>query len=120
MSTILILLSIAASMYYLIVGLIRPETVLVYNKANISHAGIQLWALILGISGTLLLFPQTFKLTAVLMILNSLFTIICFIVIKDWKGGFSEFIFMQIPIFLLWTGYPLAVLEKFKRLLFIC
>jgi hypothetical protein len=101
-------------MYYLFVGLTKPETMLVYNKAHIPRSGIQLWALILAISGILLLFPQTFKLGGMLMILNSLFTIICFVIIKDWKGGFFEFLFLQIPIFLLWAGYPLSVLAKFR------
>lgn len=113
-SVILIVTSLTASVYYLFVALTRPETILVYNKAHIPCWGIQLWALILAISGILLLFPQAFKFAGVLMILNSSFTIICFIIIKDWKGIFFEFLFLQIPIFLLWAGYPLSVLEKFR------
>ena len=113
-SSILILFSSVASIYYMFVGIIKPETTLVYNKANISHLGIQLLSLFLGIGGMLLLFPQTFKLGGVLLVLHSLITIICFIVIKDWKGGIFELLFLQIPIFMLWAGYPLSVLEKFK------
>jgi hypothetical protein len=98
-------------------GLIKPETLQVYNKATISHVWIQLLSLGLGIGGILLLFPQTFKLGGVLLLLHSLTTIICFVIIKDWKGGFFEFIFMQIPVFLLWVDYPLSVLEKLKSYL---
>lgn len=114
-STFLIILSLSASVYYLFVGLIKPEILLVYNKAGIPHWGIQLWALILGISGILLVFPLTFKTAATFMILNSLFTLTCFVVTRDWRGGLLEFIFLQIPIFLLWVGYSLSVLEKLKR-----
>jgi hypothetical protein len=113
-STVLILISVIASLYYLFVGLVKSETVALYNRANIPRWGIQTWALMLGIGGILLLFPQTFSLAAVLMILNSLFTIGCFWVIRDYKGGFFELAFMQIPIFLLWVGYPLSVLENLK------
>lgn len=105
-SCLLILISVVASLYYAFVGLTKPETAVVYNKAHIPLWGIQLWAATLGISGILLLFPQTFKLAGVLMIMNSLFTIVCFIIVKDWTGGFLEFIFLQIPVFLLWAGYP--------------
>jgi hypothetical protein len=105
-SATLILISSTASLYYLFVGWIKPEILIVYNKANIPPWGIQLWAFILGTSGLLLLFPQTFKLAGALMILNSLFTIGCFVAIKDLKGGCIEFLFLQIPIFLLWAGYP--------------
>ena len=114
-SATLILISLTASMYYLFVGLTKPETILVYNKAHIPHWGIQLWASILAISGILLLFPPTFKLAGVLMILNSLFTIICFVIVKDWKGGFFEFLFLQIPIFLLWAGYPILDLKNLRN-----
>jgi len=115
-SVVLIVVSLIASLYYLVVGLTKPEAVIVYNKANIPYWGVQTWAFVLGTSGILLLFPQTFKLAAVLMILNSLFTIGCFVAIKDFKGGFIEFLFLQIPIFLLWTGYPISVLEKVRNL----
>lgn len=116
-SALLIIVSLTASMYYLFVGLTKPETVLVYNKASIPHWGIQLWAVTLSVSGMLLLFPQSFKVGVVLLIMNSLFTIACFVVIRDWKGGFFEFVFLQIPVFLLWAGYPVSVLDKLKKLL---
>ncbi len=115
-STLLIFISLAASLYYAFAGLIKPETALVYNKAHIPPWGIQLWAFTLGVSGILLLFPQTFKPAGVLMILNSLFTIVCFIIVKDWRGGFFEFVFLQIPVFLLWAGYPVSVLKELKEL----
>jgi hypothetical protein len=105
-STILILFSSIASIYYSFVGIIKPENTLVYNKANISNLGIQLLSLFLGIGGLLLLFPQTFKIGDVLLIVHSLITIICFIIIADWKGGTFEFLFLQIPIFLFLVGYP--------------
>lgn len=108
------LVSVIASLNYLFVGLVKPETVALYNKVNLPLWGIQLWALALGLSGILLLFPQTFKPAGALMILNSLFTILCFLAIRDYKGGFIEFVLLQIPIFLLWVGYPLSVLEKLK------
>lgn len=116
-STILIIVSSVASISYSFVGLIKPETTLVYNKANISNLGIQLLSLFLGIGGLLLLFPLTFKLGGTMLIVHSLITIICFILIRDWRGGILEFVFLQIPVFILWTGYPISVLEKLKQLL---
>ena len=116
LSTILILFSSVASIYYSVVGVIKPETTLVYNKANIPHSGIQLMSLFLGIGGLLLLFPQTFKFGGLSLIIHSVITIICFIVIKDLKGGIIEFLFLQVPIFILWAGYPFSVMEKLKGL----
>ena len=116
-TAILILFSSMASIYYSFGGIIKPEAALVYNKANISRPGIQLLSLFLGIGGMLLLFPQTFILGAVFLIMHSLITIICFITIKDWNGGFLEFIFLQIPVFMAWSGYPLSVLEKCRNLI---
>jgi hypothetical protein len=113
--TLLILFSSVASIYYSFGGAMKPETALVYNKVNLSRSGIQLLSLFLGIGGILLLFPQTFKLGGIFLITHSLITIICFIVIRDWKGGILEFIFLQIPIFIVWLGYPLTVLEKFRN-----
>ncbi len=115
-SAILILFSSVASIYYAFGGVARPETALVYNKANMSRLGIQLLSLFLGIGGLLLLFPPTFKLGGVFLIIHSLITIICFILIGDWKGGTFEFLFLQIPVFLVWAGYPLSVLEKIRNL----
>jgi len=113
---ILILFSSAASIYYSFDGVIKPETALVYNKAHISRLAIQLLSLFLGVGGVLLLFPQTFKLGGTFLITHSLITIVCFILIRDWKGVFGEFIFLQIPILLVWSDYPLRVLEKIKNL----
>lgn len=115
LSTILILISFTASLYYLFVGIMKPETVAIYNNANIPRWGIQLWALVLGISGILLVMPSTFKIAGILLILGSLFTIVCFVITKDFKGGALEFVFLQIPIFLLWAGYPIEVLDKVKN-----
>ena len=106
-SAVLILCSLIASLYYLFVGLVKPETMIVYNKANIPLLGIQSLAIILGTGGILLLFPQTFELAVILLMLHSLFTIGCFVYIKDFRGGFIEFLFLQIPIFLFWAGYPI-------------
>jgi Ca2+/Na+ antiporter len=113
---ILMLISSVASIYYAVGGTIRPETALVYNKANIPRMGIQLLSLFLAIGGMLLLFPQTFKLGAVFLIIHSLITIVCFILIRDWRGGTFEFLFLQIPFFLVWTDYPLSVHEKIRNL----
>jgi hypothetical protein len=106
-STILILFSSAASTYYSFGGVIKSETAVVYNKANMSRLGIQLLSLFLGVGGLLLLLPQTFKIGGTMLMIHSLITVICFTVIKDWKGVFFEFLFLQIPIFVLWAGYPL-------------
>jgi hypothetical protein len=116
MSTVLILISAIASIYYMFVGVVKPETVLVYSEANVPLWGIQVLSFILGVSGAFLLFPKTFELAGTLMILHSLITIGCFLVIRDYKGGLFEFAFLQIPVLLLWVGYPILVLEKFKNL----
>jgi len=108
-TTLLILISSVASIFYAISGIIKPETALVYNKANLSHPCIQLLSLFLGIGGVLLLFQPTFKLGGTMLVIHSLITIICFAMIKDWKGGFFEFIFLQIPVFIMWAGYPLEM-----------
>jgi hypothetical protein len=111
---VLILFSSFASIYYAFGGIIKPETALVYNKANVPRPGIQLLSLFLGIGGLFLLFPQTFKIGGGMLITHSLTTIICFVIAKEWRGGFMEFIFLQIPVFLFWAGYPLSVLERLK------
>jgi len=111
-TAILILFSSIASISYSFGGIRKPESALVYNKANMNRVGIQLLSLFLGVGGLLLLFPQTFKIGGAFLITHSLITIICFIIIKDWKGGFFEFIALQIPIFMGWSGYPLSILEK--------
>jgi hypothetical protein len=115
--SILILFSSAASIYYSIHGVIRPESAFVYNKAQMSRPGIQLLSLVLGIGGALILFPHTFRFGGVLLIAHSSITIGCFVVTRDWKGGVLEFGFLQIPIAMVALGYPLSVLAKVKSLL---
>jgi len=115
-TAILILISSVASVYYAFGGVMKPETALIYNKAAMSRLGIQLLSLFLGVGGVLLLFPLTFKIGGTMLIIHSLITIICFIIIKDWKGGIFEFIFLQIPVFIVWTGYPVSVSEKIRNL----
>ncbi len=114
-SVILILVSAGASMSYSIAGLLKPETTVVYNKANMSHLGIQMLSLFLGVGGLLLIFPQTFKFGGAMLIVHSALTILCFILIRDWRGGAFEFLFLQIPVFILWAGYPFSVVEKLKN-----
>jgi hypothetical protein len=112
---VLILVSSAASSYYSFVGLTKPNTLLPYSKAKMPRLGIQLLSLLLGIGGVLLLFPQTFVLGGILLILHSSITIVCYAILKDWRGGFFEFLFMQLPVFLLWVGYPLWVLDSDQK-----
>src|ERR1700759_2034383 len=96
--SMLILFSSAASIYYSINGVMHPESALVYNKANMSRAGIQLLSLLLGVGGTLILLPQTFGYGGVLLVAHSLITIGCFAAPRDWKGGLVELALLQIPI----------------------
>ncbi len=114
-STILILISSIASIYNSYKWVLKPDTGLLYIKAGMPSLGIQLLSLFLGIGGFLLLFPQTFKIGGTFLIVHSLITIICYAITKDLKGGLLEFTLLQIPIFLVWAGYPLTVLEKFKN-----
>jgi hypothetical protein len=114
-STILIIVASLASVYNSYVWVKKPETGLLYVKANFSQVGIQLLSLFLGVGGLLLLFPQTFKVGATFLIIHSLTTLVCYAITKDWKGGLREFILFQIPIFLFWAGYPLTVLDKLKN-----
>lgn len=114
-STILIIVASVASVYNSYKWVKKPETGLLYRKANFSWSSIQLQSLFLGIGGLFLLFPQTFKVCGVFLITHSAITLICYTITKDLKGGFREFILFQIPVFLLWAGYPLTVLEKFKN-----
>ena len=93
----------------------KPDTALLYIKAGMPGLGIRLLSLFLGIGGLLLLFPQTFKVGGAFLITHSLITVICYIITKDLKGGLGEFVFLQIPIFLVWAGYPLTVLEKLRN-----
>jgi hypothetical protein len=116
-SILLILFSSAASIYYAIHVVMRPESALVYNKAHMSRAGIQLLSVLLGVGGVLILIPQTFRFGAALLIAHSLTTIGCFAATRDWKGGVLEFTFLQIPIVMVVLGYPLSALVKVKSLL---
>lgn len=115
LTAILIIVASVASIYNSYVWVKKPETGLLYIKANFSRSGIQLMSLFLGIGGLFLLFPQTFKVGGVFLIIHSFTTLICYSITKDWKGGLREFILFQIPVFLLWAGYPLTILEKFKN-----
>lgn len=111
-STLLIIVASVASVYNSFIWIMKPDTALLYIKANFSPFGIQLLSLFLGIGGLILLFPQTFKVGGAFLITHSLITIICYAITKDWKGGLLEFTLLQIPIFLVWAGYPVTVLEK--------
>jgi len=73
-----------------------------------------LLSLFLGIGGLLLLFPKTFIVGGAFLITHSFITLICYAITKDWKGGLREFVLFQIPVFLIWAGYPLSILEKFR------
>lgn len=115
-STILVIVASVASVYHSFIWVMKPGTGFLYIKAGFSQAGIQLLSLFLGIGGLILLFPQTFKVGGAFLIIHSLITITCYIIIKDWKGGLREFILLQIPVFLVWVAYPLTVLEKFRSL----
>lgn len=112
----LILLSSAAAIYYSINGAMRPEMALIYNKARMSHVGIQLLSILLGLGGVMILLPQAFRLGGAFLIGHSLITIGCFVVTRDWKGGALELVFLQVPILLVWAGYPSSVLERAKSL----
>jgi hypothetical protein len=111
----LIAVSVAASVYYLYAGLMNPETLMPFAKVNIPRWSMQLLSVLLGIGGLLLLFPQTFVPGGILLTIHSIITIICYIILKDWKGGFFELLFLQIPIFILWAGYPLSLLERLQN-----
>ena len=111
-STTLIIVASVASIYNAYIWIKKPETGLLYIKSNFSRLGIQGLSSLLGIGGLLLLFPQTFKVGAMLLIIHSFTTLICYAITKDWKGGLREFILFQIPIFLFWADYPSSVLEK--------
>jgi hypothetical protein len=113
-STLLILISSIASVYNSYRWVMKPDTALLYVKAGMPGLGIQLLSLFLGIGGLLLLFPQTFNVGGAFLITHSLITIICYVVTKDLKGGLGEFALLQIPIFLVWVGYPVPVLERVK------
>ena len=113
---ILILVSSAASIYYSIAGVMHPEAALVYNRASMSRLGIQLLSFLLGVGGALILLPQTFKFGGALLIAHSAITVVCFVATRNWKGGILELAFLQVPIFMVWLGYPSSVLEKAKSL----
>lgn len=103
---LLILVSSAASIYYSITGLMHPETALVYNRANLSRAGIKLLSFVLGVGGALILLPQTFKVGGALLIAHSVITIGCFVATRNWKGGILELAFLQVPVLMVCVGYP--------------
>jgi hypothetical protein len=112
LSAALAFVSLTASVHYLVAGLTKPESMAVYSRANIPLWGIRTWAVLLGAAGVLLLFPPTFRLATILMVMNSLFTIACFVIAKDWRGGVLEALLLQVPVFLFWVGHPASALEK--------
>jgi len=114
---LLVLVSSAASIYYSINGATHPEAAVVYNKANMPRAGIQLLSILLGVGGVLILLPHTFRLGGALLIAHSVITIGCFVATRDWKGGALEFAFLQVPIAMVWIGYPSSALERARSLL---
>lgn len=111
-SGILITISLISSFYFGIKAQSTPENIVVYNSAGISLIGIKVWGIYLMISAILLVFPRTFIYGNVMMILNSLFTLSCFLIIKDAKGAGMEFIYMMVPILLLIIGYPVNFLSS--------
>jgi hypothetical protein len=111
-STVLIIIASVASIYNSVVWVIKPDSALLYIKVNFSRSGIQLLSIFLGIGGLILLFPQTFIAGGAFLITHSLITLVCYALTKDWKGGLLEFTLLQIPIFLVWAGYPVSVLER--------
>jgi hypothetical protein len=113
--TLLILISSIASVYNSYKWVMKPNTALLYVKAGMPVLGIQLLSLFLGIGGLFLLFPQTFKVGGAFLITHSLITVICYFITKDLKGGLGEFVLLQIPIFLVWAGYPISVLERVRN-----
>ena len=115
--SMLILFSSAASIYYSIHGVTHPELAVVYNKAHMSRAAIQLLSLLLGVGGAMILLPQTFRFGGALLIAHSLTTIGCFVAVRDWRGGVLEFALLQVPIVMMVLGYPSSVLARAKDLI---
>ena len=74
----------------------HPESALVYNKAAMSRAGIQLLSLLLGVGGVLILIPAS-RFGGALLIAHSMVTIGCFIATRDWKGGALEAWVFRLP-----------------------
>ena len=107
----LIAVSLVASFYFGTKALIKPEGLEVYNLAGISHFGIQLWGVYLMLSSLLLLFPKTFVFANGMMLVNTIFTITSFLIIKDFKGAGIEILNGSIPVILLLIGYPKVLLD---------
>jgi hypothetical protein len=116
-TAVLVLASLTASGYYLVAGLTKPESMAVYSRANIPVWGIRAWAVLLGVGAMLLIFPPTFRLATILMVVNSLFTIACFVITKDWREGALESVFLLVPVYLFWVGYPAFALESVRSFL---
>lgn len=114
---LLILISSTASIPLSIKWTMHPEVALLYNKANMSRVNIQRLSVLLGVGGVLILLPQTFVLGGTLLIIHSSITIGCYYLTRDWKGGAIEFALLQIPIAMIFIGYPLSLLEWARRLL---
>jgi hypothetical protein len=116
-SLILFLISLTGSVYYGVAGLTKPESMAVYRRANVPVWAVQASAVVLGAGGVLLLFPLTFRLGAVLLVMHSLFTIVCFSMVRNWKGGVAEALLLQVPVLLLGVGYPVFARDAIRALL---
>jgi len=88
----------------------------VYSRAGVPGWGIRASAALLGAGGILLLFPQAFRLGATLLAMHSLFTIACFVIVRNWRGSAGEALMLQIPVLLLWIGYPRFALDAVAAL----
>jgi hypothetical protein len=111
-TVVLAVVSVLASAYYLFAGMTEPESMAVYSRANIPPWGIRASAALLGAAGMLLLFPTTFRLATLLMVIHSLFTVACFVIADDWRGASTESVLLLIPVYLFRVGYPMFALEK--------
>lgn len=116
-AALLILFSSAASIHYSVVGVRHPDSLQVYNKANLPLLWIRLLSLLLGLGGGLVLLPQTFRLGGALLILHSVVTIGCYVATRDWKGGALEVAMLQVPFLMIWMGYPISIVAWARKIL---
>ncbi|WP_281647395.1 hypothetical protein [Parendozoicomonas sp. Alg238-R29] len=115
-SSLLLFFSLIGSLGYGIYGFLYPQDISVYLKAGIPLWGIEAWAIVLFISGMMLLSIQSFRAALYLLIGNSLFTITCFIYISDGLGALLEVIYLFIPVILLKLGSPFSYIKGNKSL----
>lgn len=102
----LIIICLVASFFFGIKAQVTPSSLEVYNQAGLSEGSVRAWGCFLMLGSILLLFPKTFVIANGMMIANSIFTIICFLLIKDVRGAGIEVLNSMIPIILLYFGYP--------------